>query len=177
MKRDMLIIPIVLSFILLFATTSGAMMDVGLMGIGGKIGLVLPGEDESDSVLGMGVVANLGTILPILRAEASGEYWKSSRDEVSLSNISIGATLKYDFPFGRNLIPFIGGGAALAISRQKGTDAETSDTDTGMDMEFYVVGGVDIPIATIMNFTAEAKYITDDTDTIWLTGAFVIHLY
>lgn len=168
MKRIMLIIPIMLSCILLFATASSAMMDVGLMGIGGKIGLVLPGEDESDSVLGMGVVVNLGTILPILRAEASGEYWKNSRDEVSLSYISIGGTLKYDFPFGRKFIPFIGGGAALAISRQK---------DTDMGIEFHAVGGVDIPLGTIMSFTAEAKYVTNDTDTVWLTGALMIHLY
>ena len=163
--------------------------EIGLKGIGGEIAIVLP-EGDADTTLGLGVVADLGTIIPQLRLEGTAEYWGDSWEapgyEWSWMTVTIGGTAKYDFPINSSITPFAGGGLGLAISRWssdwKGTSIwmeqtpgfNTSDTDT--DIAFHAVGGVDMPIGANMKFTAQLKYVIDGSDAIWLTGAILVKL-
>ena len=118
MKRVMLIAVLAFSCILAVAAVGNA-ADIGLKGIGGKIGLVMP-EGGADNTLGLGVVADLGTIVPQLRLEGFADYWGDSWGtapyECSWSTITIGGTAKYDFPIEAAFTPFVGGGAGLAVS-------------------------------------------------------------
>jgi len=186
MKRIALVLSLALLSVLTLATVSTA--ELGLKGIGGKVGLVMP-EGEADNTFGLGVVADLGTITSQLRAEASADYWGDSWGiepyEYSWSAITIGATVKYDFPLGGNITPFAGGGLGFTISRSKwdspvisayglSTGGSTSSSDS--DIGFHFLGGIDMPIGSNMKFTAEAKYAMDGADVLWLTGAILVAL-
>lgn len=186
--KKMLIVSLMISFILSFATV-GSAMDIGLRGIGGKVGLVIP-DYAGDNTFGLGVIADMGTIIPELRAEASIDYWGKSWDVVyyewSQSVITISGTAKYDFPLGKSFIPFVGGGLGLAINRWSSDWKGQQQTlfgignidvsDTNIDIVFHVVGGVDIPVGKKMILTLEAKYGLGGTDALWLTGGLMIPL-
>jgi hypothetical protein len=188
MKRIALAISLALSCILAFPIIISA-ADIGLKGIGGKVTLVLP-EDPMDSTIGIGVLADLGIIIPQLKAEASLDYWGNSYDtfgvDTSWRSIAIGGTAKYHFPFSGNISPFTGGGIEFIFSRAKveipattflgvatdGGSSSESDTDVG----FHLVGGVDIPIAPNIKLSAEAKYAVDGADSFQIGGALVYKL-
>ena len=76
MKRAMLIVSLAFSCMLVFATI-GSAANIGLMGIGGQVGLVMP-DYGGDNTIGFGVIADLGTIIPVLRLEGSADYWGDS---------------------------------------------------------------------------------------------------
>jgi hypothetical protein len=164
MRRITLAISLALSCILISATV-GVAADIGLKEIGGELALVMP-EGDADTTFGLGVVADLGTIIPELRAEASAEYWGDSWEvlgyEWSWSAISIGGTAKYYFPMSGNMSLFAGGGS-------------TSDSD--MDIGFHLIGGVDIPISPTMKLSPRLKYAIDGTDALWVTGALSFRLH
>ena len=121
MKTIVLVISLALSCILTLVTAGGA-TGIGLIGIGGKVALVIP-EGEADNTFGLGAVADLGDIVPQLNLEASADYWGDSWEipgyEFSWSVITIGGTVKYHFPMGEAFSPFAGGGLGLAIGRAK----------------------------------------------------------
>ncbi len=185
MKRVMLVVSLAFSCILVFACVGNA-ADIGLKGIGGQIGLVMP-DYGGDNTIGFGVVADLGTITPALRLEGSADYWSNSWGvepfKGSWSAITVGGIVKYDFPIGKSFTPFAGGGAGLTISRSEfdaptifgvsiGGSVSTSNTDIGL----IFVGGADMPIGENMKFTAQAKYNTGGADALWLTGAIIFML-
>ncbi len=191
MKKIVLIVSIALSCILTFAA-GDSVAQIGLRGIGGKVALVMP-ENEADTTFGLGVVADLGDIMPQLNLEAGADYWGDSWEifglETSWSTITIGGTAKYHFPMDSNISPFAGGGVALSISRWKsewkgatpyygyGYGAGESMSDSDMDIGFHAVLGADMPIGSNMKFTAEAKYAIDGCNALWLSGAILVQLY
>ena len=189
MKRFVLIVVLVFSCVLAFAAVGNA-ANIGLKGIGGRVGLVMP-EGGADNTLGFGVVADLGTVTSQLRLEGFADYWGDSWGiapyECSWSTVTIGGTVKYDFPIEAAITPFVGGGAGFAISRSEcdtpvitglyGTTAgggSVSSSDT--DISFHLVGGIDMPVGTNMKFTAQAKYVMDVGDVLWLTVALLFQL-
>lgn len=190
--KKMLVVSLMISFILSFATV-GSAMDIGFKGIGGKVGLVIP-DYLGDNTFGLGVIAAMGTIIPELRAEASVDYWGKSWDagywEWGWSIITISGTAKYDFPIGKSFIPFVGGGLGLAINKWSSDwkggqetffgvgylDSQIDTSDTDIDIVFHGVGGIDIPVGTNMILTLEAKYSLGGTDALWLTGGLMIPL-
>jgi hypothetical protein len=187
MKRSAFVISFVFLCTMVFINVSSA-ANIGFNGIGGKVGYVMP--DLADNTLGFGLLADLGTIIPNLSLEGCVDYWGNSYDlfgvKTSLSIISIGPTVKYNFPIGSSLIPFAGGGLVLAISRAKMeweggtglfgeplTGADTSSSDTNIDVP--VVGGISLPIGSGMKFIAEARYLLD-AGTFWISGGIMVKL-
>jgi len=187
--KTTLLFSLMISCVLIFAA-AGSAMDLGLRGIGGEVGFVMP-DYAGDNTFGLGVIADLGTILPVLRLEAFANYWGKSWDagfyEWGWSVITVGGTAKYDFPIGKNFIPFVGGGAGLAFARwnsdwKSGTEtwwgtAGVDNSDTDIDLAIHGVGGVDIPIGTNMKIIVQAKYDISGTDALWLTGGLMVQLY
>lgn len=182
------LLAISLIFMCVIVVSAADAADIGLKGIGGLVGFVMP-DYEGNNTLGFGVVADLGTIMPQLRLEGSADYWGNSWDlpgvEWSWSTITIGGTAKYDFPMGESFTPFVGGGLGFAISSWEtnytgetwgwtGTPGNFSDSDT--DLGIHVVGGIDMPVGSNMKFTAQAKYAMGGADALWLSGAILVQL-
>jgi len=189
MKRIVLVFMVVFPCVIIFPGIAGAL---GLEGIGGRLALVSP-EGEADTTFGLGVVGDLGVILPQLpelKGEASAEYWGDSYDAVgwewSWRSITFDGTAKYHFPIGGNIQPFAGGGLGLVISRWKSEwktksvwgelGIKTSNSDTELDLGAHIVGGADIPFGSNMKFTGEIKFQVSDTDTFQIVGAVVFKL-
>ena len=89
-------------FVLAFAVTAFTQSNIGLNGIGGKIGYVDP-EGDMESTIGFGAVADLGTITPKIALEADVFYWGKSYDEhfygatgeAKFTSITVSAVGKY----------------------------------------------------------------------------------
>jgi hypothetical protein len=189
MKKIILFFALPLLCITLFPCFSNAL---GFEGIGGKVSLVMP-EGNANNNIGLGVIADLGTILPqinALKGEISAEYWGDSYDvgyyEWSWSSISLNGTAKYHFPIGGNISPFAGGGLGLIISRWSSDykadlgyewGVITGDlSDSDIDIGAHLVGGADIPLGSNLKFVAEAKLSFGGTDTLQLSGGLVFKL-
>jgi len=186
MKRSTCVISFVFLCVAVFINASSA-LEIGFNGVGGKVGYVMP--DLADNTLGFGLLADLGTIIPKLNIEGCIDYWGNSYElfgaKTTLSIINIGPTVKYHFPLGGNLAPFVGGGAVFVISRAKIkweggtfwgepiTGADTSETDT--DIDIPLVGGISLPIGSGMKFIAEARYLLD-AETFWISGGIMVKL-
>lgn len=186
MKRAILIASLVFMFALISVNLSIA-ADIGLKGIGGRAGFVMP--DQGDNTFGLGVVFDLGTIISQLALEASADYFGYSYDllgaKLSSNIINFNGMVKYHFPVGGNFSPFAGGGFTFQYARVKSEYqaaslwgvpvGETSSSESETDTDLHIGGGVDFPIGTGMKFTAEARYFLDD-ETIWLTGGIILKL-
>ena len=178
---------------LLFSST--AMAEFGFMGIGGKVGYVKP-EDPIDGTFGLGVVANLGTIIPALRLEGNVDYWSKSYEasymgfvgaEWTYSDIMIGATAKYMIPTQGTVAPYVGGGLALHMFSWEYTyeytyiydsyyDEICTDTceDSETDIGFHAVGGVEMTLSPNLRGSIEGRYAIADPDHF---GAFFLITY
>jgi len=183
-------ITIFLVMLACFAMFTNEVNAIGLEGMGGKIGIVMP-EGDADTNIGLGFIADLGVIVPelnALRGEFSAEYWGDSYDigywEWSWSSISFNGTAKYHFPLGGDISPFAGAGLCIALSRWssewKGTiqnqpyGSKASDNDINFGV--HLVGGVDVPLSPNMKLTGEAKFSTAGSDIFQITGGLVFKL-
>ncbi len=164
--------------VLVFLTSSGLMAqtDIGLKGIGGKLGLVIP-EGNIENTIGFGAVADLGTveIADDLVFDIHGylDYWGKSYSafqyyEWSWSVISLAAIAKYNFEMEADFIPYAGAGLGFDFNTWKSEydgphqdflgDADDSETD--LDFALHLVGGATYPVNTNLDAFGEVKYTT-----------------
>jgi len=178
-----------LAFLLL---ASAASAGIGFMGIGGRVGYIKP-EDPIDGTFGIGVVANLGTIIPALQLEGSVDYWSKTYDygymgfdaEWTWSDIMIAATAKYMIPTQGNIMPYVGGGLALHMFSWEWTcdyddmygdmlDESCDDSET--DIGFHAVGGVNTKLSSNLMGGVEARYAIADPDHFGIFGVITYML-
>jgi hypothetical protein len=165
---------LVVLMLLTMASFVFAQADIGLKSIGGKVGFVMP-EDPIESTIGLGVVADLGTITDAIHLDAFVEYWGKSYDvglfEWSYTNITIGATAKYYFEMDSEFKPYAGGGLGFVIGSSSadysGPNSEyfTDTSDSNTDIGFHFVGGADYELSDTMTGFAEVKYSLNGVDT------------
>ncbi len=155
--------------------------DIGLYGLGGRIGLVMP-EDPIESTFGLGVQADLGTITKDIHLGAFIDYWGKSYDtgvdsDVSFSLFVFGATAKYFFQTQSKFEPYAGAGLGFAYGRSEFDsdylgDASGSDTDLG----FHLLGGFEYPLSSSMKGLVEAKYHLDGVDYLGIYAGITFPL-
>jgi hypothetical protein len=161
---------LILSLAVLLAQSAFGQANIGFKGIGGKVGFVMP-EDPIDNTFGFGAVVDLGTITPAIKIGAIFEYWSKSYCEENamfsgdwtISEIVIAPMVKYCFPSGSQIKPFVGGGVGFTIGK---SNFETSDPFFGnqetsaSDSEIGVFfgGGVDYELSPNLLGFVEAKY-------------------
>ena len=180
-------------FVILVATLAGLMFvsaasaKIGFMGIGGRVGYLKP-EDPIDGTFGVGVMVDLGTIVPALGLEAGVDYWSKTYDygymgadaEWTYSDIMIGATAKYMIPTQGSVMPYVGGGLAVHMFKWEwtcdyydywGEDLieETCD-DSQTDIGFHAVGGVDMALSPNLRGGIEGRYAIADPDHFGIFG-------
>ena len=169
-----LLVTLAVSVILLFGTTVFAQTDIGLYGIGARLGFVMP-ENEIDSTIGIGLNADLGTIMPNLALHAYLDYWSSGEEEdnyeYSWSAIGISAIAKYMFAMEGSIKPYAGGGLGLEFANFSAEydgpgneffdgDFDESETDLGI----HLVGGASMMVNEKMTGFAEVKYTIGEID-------------
>lgn len=159
--------------LLVFATLAVAQSDIGLKGVGGQLGFIMP--DEIDNTIGFGGHAYLGTIIPNLELYAYADYWgktyaQSADTEAKFSVIGIAGVVKYRFNVSGDIKPYAGGGLALNIGSwsfeysgpyaQYLNDTSGSETDLGL----YLVGGASKTFSPTLDGFAEIRYNTGGVD-------------
>jgi len=189
MKRTFFVMIVAVLAGLLFVSAASA--KIGFMSIGGRVGYVKP-EDPIDGTFGVGVVADLGTIVEAVGLEAGVDYWSKSYDssfmgsdaEWTYSDLMIGVTAKYMIPTQGSVMPYVGGGLALHMFSWEytcdyydfwGEDLieETCD-DSETDIGFHAVGGIKTALSPNLHGGIEARYAIADPDHF---GIFAIISY
>ena len=118
--RTVFVGTIAVLLVILLGSTAFSQVDIGLRGIGGELGLVIP-EGDIDNTFGLGVVADLGTITREIHLDGSVDYWGKSYNEThwdfSFKQISVGGTAKYFAPVAMAFKPYGGAGLTLTYSK------------------------------------------------------------
>ncbi len=184
MKTRMISIgTVVILFILASAVYGQA--NIGLMGVGAKVGYLDPEGDEN-STFGFGGVADLGTIMPNVGLEAELLYWSKSYDEhgldFSVSSISVAAIAKYYFkPEGEQLRPFAGGGLGFNRASAKSefenplTGHTEKDTHSDTDLAIHIAGGAKYALSPQLDGIGEFRYVMAGDWDYWGIFAGVIY--
>ena len=171
-------------------TGARAQADIGFKGTGGKLSFVFPDAEGIDNAIGAGVLADLGTIIPELRLQATIDFWSKSEDvdggEVSFRDIAIGARTSYTFPLENNDIrPYVAGGLAIHLLKAEvdfpavvvsgvvispGGTAEDSDTKIGLDL----AGGSHFAVSENVDILGEAMFrIVSDVSQFVISAGVV----
>lgn len=170
MKRSVLLVAVLA---ITFGTGAYAQTQIGLNGVGAKVGYVDP--ENIEGTIGFGLQAKLGHVVPMVALDAFLDYWSKSYgllgSDVSFTEIAIGALAKYHFPTPGSFKPYAGAGLALSIGRSKvewqgipGFVPGGSESETDTDIAFHIVGGVETPITPLIDGFAELKYAIDGAD-------------
>lgn len=185
MKRTLLVMTVMVLAGLLFVSAASA--KIGFMSIGGRVGYVKP-EDPIEGTFGVGVVADLGTIVEAVGLEAAVDYWSKSYEisvfdfdeEWTYSDLMISATAKYMIPTQGSVMPYVGGGLALHIFSVEwtcqsydfwGEDLMTENCDDSeTDIGFHAVGGVDMELSPNLRGGVEGRYAIADPDHFGIFG-------
>ena len=154
-----------------------AQTDIGLKGIGARVGFAMP-EDPIDNTIGFGVVAKLGTFTPDIAFDAFIDFWSKGYDvgtaEWKYTEIALGAMAKYFFPAGGDIKPYAGGGLALHYGKISWDDpffGDFSDSDT--DIGIHLAGGVEKAFSPKMTGFAEAKYAIGGADYFFISAGVI----
>ncbi|MBU1708222.1 porin family protein [bacterium] len=159
----------------LLSMSAFAETDIGLKGIGGKVGYVMP-EGDLDATFTFGAVVDLGTFMPALHWDASIQYWGVSYEvgpyEWTYSDIALKSTARYHFTTGGKVTPYAGGGLGIHMfsfewdcpSCQSVWGFPTSVSDNSTEFGFHGVGGIEFLLAPKWKAQAEAEYAIVDID-------------
>jgi len=165
MKRNVLLA--IVALCTLASQPAWSQSNVGFQRGGIALSMVSP--ENIDATLGLGVFADLGTIAPRWGLEGRLDWWSHSEDffgaDVSMSDITLGARTKYNFPTKSNLQPFAGAGLGIHfLSMEVGLvdpftglsmgTADASETRVGVD----VGGGFSTSLSARTNLLAEGWF-------------------
>lgn len=147
MKKHM-IIACVAAAVSLAAGTAGADSINGRLGVTGRIGLLVPADNESDFLhnsTDSGLVGGGGLIYGIddhlaASLEATRASFGSETGDFGVTDISLGG--QYRFNIHRSpLVPYLGVGLDVLVSNYDPYDGSTRDVDTKVGA--HLSGGVD----------------------------------
>lgn len=172
---------------MLCVTYSFGQSNIGLMGVGGKLGYVMPGSD-ADNAIGFGAIADLGKITPKINLEADVLYWSKGQDamgyEWKYSNIAICGIAKYYFtPEGEQLRWFAGGGLGLSMGKSSWeyqnpyTGQKEDDSVSDTDLAIILCGGGRYQLSPNLDGVAEFRYlIAGDWDYMVISAGVIYAL-
>ena len=163
--------------VLLMFSLSMAQTDIGLKGIGGKIGYIMP-DGDIENTIGLGLIADLGQYNENISLSAYLDYWGKSYDveytEWSWGVISIAAIGKYAFESSGNFKPYAGAGIGLDIGRSEWKYTgptygysgliDNSSSASNTDLAIHLLGGATMELSEGLEGMAEVKYTIGGAD-------------
>lgn len=162
------------------ATPALAQSDIGLKGIGPRLGYVDP-ESSLDGTLVIGGDVQLGEFVPQLKWDASLSYWRSEQDwsfagyhyNWSLSDLAVRSGVNYHFLEG-DWEPYAGGGLGLHFYSWDHDGAVVADDDSETEFGVYIDGGVHHQFSSQWSGQAQVQLDFNDVDQ---TTLFVQAIY
>ncbi len=156
-----------------------AQLDLGLYGVGGQIGYVMP-EGDIENPISFGANLDIGSFGENIDLYAYVNYWGKSYDvgeyyEWSYSILSIAAIARYPFEMQGSLKPYAGAGLGFEIaswdSKYTGptyggyiTAADYDYSDSSTDLGIHLLGGAEMEINEKMTGFGEVRYTISDVD-------------
>jgi outer membrane protein len=153
-------------------TASAAMADSikGRLGVTGKIGFLIPADNESDFIhnkTDAGFIGGAGLIYGIddhfaAEIDVTRSAFGSETGDFGVTNVSLGG--QYRFALGnQQFVPYLGAGLDILVSDYDPNDGSSRDVDTTVGV--HASAGVDFFIMKQLALTAEAKLVAArDTD-------------
>lgn len=153
-------------------TASAAMADSikGKLGVTGKIGVLIPADNDSDfyhNETDAGFIGGGGLIYGIddhfaAEVELSHTGFDSQTGDFEVTDLSFGG--QYRFALANSqLVPYVGGGVDVLFSDYEPNDGSSRDVDTTVGG--HAKAGVDFFLLKQLALTAEAKLLlAPDTD-------------
>jgi len=157
-----------------FVTGAHAAADVGIKGIGARIGWV--SAEDVDATFQLGTFVNLGTVADNMALTANLDFWRTTEenpfgDDVSFRDIALSGRANYMFPVENpKFSPFVGGGVSLHFltvnvpaiylgSVQVTTGLDDTEIRPGLDLG----GGFGYQIAEQMDLVTDAwaSFVSD----------------
>ncbi len=179
MKRNALLL--VLAMVMGHAAFAAT--NIGLKGIGGRVGFVDP--ELGDGTFTLGVVADMGTWTDNLPWEIAITYWSTGEDingyagsyEWNYTNIAIRNTVAYHFELDKNLFVYPGAGLGLNLysfdwNGPNGSKFDDSETD----LTLIILGGLQFPITGNWHGQAELQFDIGDPDQTTAQFDFIYEL-
>jgi outer membrane protein len=138
----------------------------GKVGVTGKIGFLLPADNDSDffnNKTDAGIIGGASLIYGIddhfaAELEVSRTEFGSETGDFGVTNVSLGGQYRFALP-NRQLVPFVGAGIDILVSDYNpynfNDDSRNVDTTVGA----HLTAGVDYFITKQLALTAEAKLV------------------
>ena len=153
--------------------------NIGLKGIGGRLGYVDP--EGGDGTFTLGAVADMGTWTENLPWEIALTYWGTGENvglyEWNYTNIAIRITVDYMFEVGKNMYVYPGAGLGINIYSfdWKGPNGTKYD-DSETDLTLMVLGGFQFPISDKWHGQTELQFDIGDPDQTTVQFDFIYEL-
>ena len=162
------------------ATSGTAMADSikGKLGVTGKIGIMVPADnnaDLNDNKTDAGLIGGAGLIYGIddhiaVEVDLSHAAFGSDGGDFGVTNLSFGGQYRFALADHR-LVPYVGAGLDVIFSDFEANNGTNLDVDTTVGV--HVSGGVDYFIQKQLALTAEGKLVVaPDTDIEGNRGDF-----
>jgi outer membrane protein len=161
--KKLIIITCIASAVAMTAGTAMADSIKGRLGVTGKIGFLVPADNESDFLnnkTDVGFVGAGSLIYGIddhfaAEFEVSRTQFGSETGDFGTTNISLGA--QYRFLPKQQLVPFVGVGLDILVNDYDPNSGATRNVDTTVGA--HINGGVDYFLTRQLALTAEAKLL------------------
>ena len=140
----------------------------GRVGVTGKLGFLIPDDNEAEFSRGRtnntdaGLIGGGGLIYGIdnnwaVEFDVTGSSFDSDTGEFDLTNLSLGAQYRFRVPENRQLVPYAGAGLDLLVADYDPYDGTSRDVDTTLGV--HLSGGADYFLLKELALTAEAKLV------------------
>jgi len=140
----------------------------GRFGVTGKIGFVLPADNDAEFSINRtnrtdaGFIAGGGVIYGIdnlyaAEFDVTRSAFDSDTGDFGVTNVSFGGQYRFPYLQNRQLVPYAGGGLDIIFTDYDPNDGTGRDVDTTVGI--HVKGGVDYFLEKQLALTAEAKIV------------------
>ena len=161
--KKLIVITCLASAVALTAGTAMADSINGRLGVTGRVGFLLPADNQSDftNKTDAGFVGGAGLIYGIddhfaAELEVSRTSFGSETGDFGVTNVSLGGQYRFALP-NRQFVPYVGAGMDILISDYDPNDGAVRNVDTTVGA--HLSAGVDYFFAKHLALTAEAKVV------------------
>jgi outer membrane protein len=162
--KKLIVMTCLASAVAMTAGTAMADSIKGQLGVTGKIGFLVPADNDSDffnNKTDVGFVGGASLIYGLddhfaAELEVSRTQFGSETGDFGVTDISIGGQYRFALP-SHQLVPFVGVGLDVLVSDYDPYSGATRDVDTTVGA--HLSGGVDYFISKHLALTAEAKLV------------------